>query len=261
MPERRIRLAHSYPIKEVCQALNSNKFGLREDEAKERLEKFGPNELVHEKGKSPLYYFFQQFLTPLNGILIIAALISFFAEHETDAYVIFAVILVNAIIGFSQEYNAEKAIESLKKMGAPQAEVLRRTIDEKHIEFEIPTREIVPGDLLILSVGDRVPADARLITCMNLHVDESMLTGESIPTSKKIEIIDENAGIGDRKNMVFGGTLVVQGRAKALVTKTGMNTEMGKIADIIQKTENVEVPLKKNIKKLTKMLGLLALIC
>jgi len=260
MNVKEVKKAHAMPIDEIIEQLETSKYGLYENEAKRRLDTYGTNEIVEKKGRTKMEILLKQINNPLNWILLIVAIITILIDHPQDAYVIFGVISINTIIGFIQEYKAENAIESLKKMGAPQAEVLRRTENDKDIEFEIPSRYVVPGDVLILNSGDKVPADARLFECMNLHVDESMLTGESVPVSKKTDLLKKEISIGDRKNMVFSGTLIVHGRAKAIVTKTGMQSEMGKIASIIQEAEEIEIPIKKGIKKLTKMLGLLALV-
>lgn len=260
MTEDEMEDAYSKSIAAVCSELNTNKHGLKEDEAQRRLEIYGPNEITTEKKKSSLYLFLHQFISPLNGILLIAAIISILARHLEDAYVIFGLIILNSIIGFLQEYKAENAIEKLKKMGAPEADVLRRTEQDKPIEFEIPSVQVVPGDIIILSQGDRVPADGRLITEMNLHVDESMLTGESVASSKNLDVLEEGTPIADHKNTVFAGTLIVQGRGKAIVTKTGMRTEMGKISTIMQQTKETDIPIKKNIASLTKIIGVIALL-
>ena len=261
-----IQNAHSKTIEKVLEELKTDKYGLTEKEAKNRLAVFGPNELEKGKGRGPLSIFIHQFLNPLVGILIVAALIVLIADqfdeesHIMDVYVIIGVIMINAVFGFIQEFKAEKSIEALKKMGAPEATVLRKLSNEQYREFEIPAAELVPGDIIIISTGDRIPADARLVEEMNLHCDEAMLTGESVPSSKNLNVYDEDAPVGDRKNLIFGGTLAVQGRGKAVIVATGMKTEMGKIASLIKETETKEIPIKRRINKLTKTLATLALV-
>lgn len=251
--------SHAKELEDIFNELGTDKYGLSEQEATDRLEHYGLNELKKEKGRSTLSLFLHQFINPLNGILLLAAVISIFADHLADMIVIFSVILINSVIGFIQEYKAEAALEALRKMGAPQAEVIRKDGSGKSIVFEIDAKMIVPGDITILNTGDRVPADARLMETMNLHVDESMLTGESIPVSKNLTIYEPDTPVAERKNLVYGGTLVVHGRAKSVVVNTGMSTEMGKIATLLQETEKVESPIKHRISKLTKWLGILAL--
>ncbi|MBN2155444.1 MAG: HAD-IC family P-type ATPase [Candidatus Lokiarchaeota archaeon] len=263
---RMIQNPHSKDLEELYSELTTDKYGLTTEEATKRLEIYGPNELDKGKGKSIFSLILHQFFNPLVGILLLAVIIVIIAEifdkeesHMADAYVILAVIIINAIFGFSQEYKAEKSIEALKKMGAPLANVLRKDYEKHDIEYEVEATKVVPGDILILSTGDRIPADGRLIEEMNLHCDESMLTGESLSVSKNLSLVAKDAQLGDRKNMVFGGTLIVKGRGKAIVTATGMQSEMGKIATLIQETEDVDPPIKKKINQLTKILGILAL--
>jgi Ca2+-transporting ATPase len=240
--------------------LNTDKKGLSIKEKDARLTQYGYNELKAKKKDSLLKLFIHQLVNPLNGMLFFAAIISLIADHAMDSIVIAFVILINATIGFTQEFRAEAALAALMEMSAPEATVFRQDEHEKSIEMRIKAREVVPGDILILNTGDKVPADARLIDVMNTHVDESMLTGESLPVNKHNHILESGASIGDRKNMVFSGTLITHGRAKALVVSTGMKTEMGKIADLIQETEKAVSPIKKRTSDLSKSLGLLALI-
>lgn len=259
-PEQNILAPYTKEIEDVLKELGTNKYGLSEEESAERLNIYGFNELREKKGKSVLFTFIHQFINPLNAILLFAAVISIVADHLADMIVIIAVILINSIFGFIQEHKAEAAIEALRKRGAPEAKVVRRNSSGKSIEFEIEAKRVVPGDILSLSAGDRVPADARLIEAMNVHIDESMLTGESVPVSKNLQIYNIETPMAERKNMIYGGSLVVHGRAKSAVVNTGMNTEIGKIATLIQETEKAESPIKGRIRKLTKWLGVLALI-
>jgi len=187
--------------------------------------------------------------------LIISIISSYLKEgHFTDAYVIGAVIIINALLGFSQEYKAEKSMEALKKLATPKAKVIRNGLST-----EIKASEIVPGDIILLEEGDRIPADARLIEIINLKVDESMLTGESIPVMKQTKEIRAKT-VADQKNMVFAGTIISYGRGKAVVTSTGFETEMGKIARMIGSEEKEITPLQKKLNHFGKILGLIVIV-
>jgi len=194
-------------------------------------------------------------------VLLAAAGISLLAGKTADAIVIAVVILFNTAIGFFQEYRAEEALESLKAQAAPEADVLRDCPEVRDcIELSIPTGRIVPGDIILLDAGARVPADARLIEAANLEVEEAMLTGESIAAAKTVAALEGEAlGVSDRTNLVYGGTIVTNGRGRAIVYATGAHTEMGKIATLIQETEKVQSPLQRQTSDLGKKLGLLAL--
>ena len=243
---------HALPIKKIFSELKSNMQGLSSEEAKRRLEIVGPNELVERKKITPFHIFIDQFKSFLVGLLLIASLISAFIGEAVDALAIFVIVIMNSILGFIQEYRAEKALEALKKLVTPRARVIR----EKR-EFIIPARELVPGDIIVLESGDRVPADARLLEAVNLEVDESMLTGESIPVPKDAKaILKENTPLSERKNMVYMGTMVTRGYGKAIVVATGMNTEMGKIAEMVQAIEEEKTPLMKRLDKFGKQIGL-----
>ncbi|MDI6905394.1 MAG: cation-translocating P-type ATPase [Candidatus Bathyarchaeia archaeon] len=243
---------HSMKVNEVLQALNAKIEGLSQEEAQKRLQEFGPNELKKEKRKSPVKLFFEQFTDILITILLIATVLSFAVGEVYDGIVIIAIVMACAVLGFTQEYKAEKALEALKKMTAPTATVLR---DGK--EVEIQTRDVVPGDILLLYTGDKVSADARLIEAINMKTDEAPLTGESTPVNKDVKPLPEETPVSDRRNIVFTGTVVVYGRGKALVTSTGMNTEFGKIAKMVQVTEEEETPLEKRMSHVGKWLGIL----
>lgn len=226
--------------------------GLKTKEAEKRLAEVGSNQLQQVKKISPLKIFFSQFQDFMVLVLIAATLISGMLGEVADAITILAIVLVNAILGFIQEYRAEKSLEALKQMAAPEARVLR---DGQ--QLKIAAKDLVPGDILLLEAGDRVPADARLIQAVNLEVDEAILTGESYPVRKQAEpLAEDNVGLGDRRNMVFLGTAVTQGRAKAVVTATGMATEMGQIAEMMQEVEEEETPLQKRLAQLGKWLVL-----
>ncbi|MEM7819519.1 MAG: calcium-translocating P-type ATPase, SERCA-type [Candidatus Aenigmatarchaeota archaeon] len=239
---------------ETIKELGSDIYGLTEQEAKERFKKYGPNELKEKKTKSYVQIFLEQFKSFLILILIFATIISIFLGEILDAIVIFIIIIINAFIGFYQERKAKKAIESLKKLASPQTDVIR----DKKIKT-IFARELVPGDIIILESGKKVPADARIIESMNLQVDESILTGESIPVEKDNLVLKKNLQISDRKNMLFSGTTVTYGRCKAIVVNTGMKTEIGKIADMIQEKEKPTI-LQLRLEKLGKQLGIIVII-
>jgi len=239
-------------VDEVLHALNAKMDGLSQEEAQKRLQEFGPNELKKEKRKSPFKLFLEQFTDILIIILLIATALSVAIGEVYDALVIIAIIMACAILGFTQEYKAEKALEALKKMTAPTALVLR---DKK--EVQIQTCDVVPGDVLLLYTGDKVSADSRLIEAINMKTDEAPLTGESTPVNKKVKPLLEETPVSDRRNIVFTGTVIVYGRGKAVVTSTGMNTEFGKIAKMVQVTEEEETPLEKRMAQVGKWLGIL----
>lgn len=242
-------------INETISALNSSVHGLTSDEARRRLKEFGPNELIEKKKRSPWLLLVGQFKNFLIIMLLVAIILSAILGEVIDASVIFIVVVFATVLGFVQEYRAEKAIEALKKMAAPTASVLR---DGK--EIEVPARELVPGDLILLRVGDKIPVDARLSTVVNLKTDEAPLTGESTPVEKTIEILQDEIGIGDRRNMVFMGTSVVYGRGTAIVTSTGMATEFGKIAAMLQEVEQERTPLQVSLDRTGRWIAIWILI-
>ncbi|MFA5835902.1 MAG: cation-translocating P-type ATPase [Bellilinea sp.] len=232
------------------------KTGLDPAEAEQRLQTHGPNELVDRGLKSPWKILWEQVTEVMVLILIIAAGISFFLGENLDAIVILIIVILNAILGFTQEYKAEQAMAALKKMAVPKVKVRR---GGRLLTAE--ARILVPGDIIQLDAGDAVPADCRLVEAFNLRVQESVLTGESEPVEKIIELLDrENLGVGDRRNMVFMGTVTTFGRGVAMVTSTGMNTELGKIADLIQTVGNEPTPLQKRLSQLGKGLAMAALV-
>ncbi len=243
---------------EVLKELNTDHHqGLSQKEASERLGTYGYNELEKEERISPLTIFFNQFKNILILILMIAIVLSALVGEVVDAAIIAIIVLFCALLGFIQEYRAERALEALKKMLTPTITVLRGGREE-----EIPSRELVPGDLLLLEAGDKIPADARLIETHSLRCDEAPLTGESVPVSKGVMPVPVEARVGDQKNMVFTGTTVTFGRAKAVVTSTGMNTEFGKIAREVISVEAEKTPLEKRTAEIGKWLGIIALgIC
>jgi Ca2+-transporting ATPase len=242
---------------DIIRSLQSTRAGLSATEAGSRLRRYGPNQLEGRKKTPPVLVFLAQFLSPLIYILLIAAVISIVVGHFMDAWVILAVLVLNAVIGFVQETRAEKAMEALIRMAAPQANVRRGGSIR-----EVPAREIVPGDILLLETGDKVPADARLIEASNLKVNESILTGESVPVDKYTRSLAGEMPVAERKNMVFMGTVVTYGRAVAVAVQTGMATEIGKIATGIQEVKPEKTPLQKSIAKLSRyLIGIFLGVC
>ncbi len=253
---------HALEAQEALSKQNSSKAGLSSTEAAERINKYGPNQLAAGKKTSPVKILLGQFKSPLIIILLAAAIVSLatplFAAteetHQIDAFIILIIVIISAVLGFVQEYRAEKALDALTKMLTPITTVLR---DGK--EVQVATKDIVPGDILVLKEGDKVAADARIIEANNLQVNEAPLTGESVPVEKGTEKVAKDAAILDKTNMVFSGTAVTCGKAKALVISTGMNTEFGKIAGQVSAVEKKETPLEKRTKEVGKWLGLAAL--
>lgn len=242
---------------ETLRELGSTQEGLSQVEAQERLNRYGLNELRKERKSSPVKMFLQQFADVLIIILLAAISLSIAIGEWLDALVIIAIVLATAILGFVQEFRSEKAVEVLKKMVAPTAIVVREGKEAK-----VPASNIVPGDILFLYTGDKVSADARLIESVNLKIDEASLTGESSPVRKTVDAIGENVPISDRSNMVFTGTIIVYGRGRGVTTSTGMNTEFGKIAKMVQTERQQETPLEKRTKSVGKWIGILSVaIC
>lgn len=225
--------------------------GLAAPEAAKRKKEFGPNELKERAGTNPVLMFLSEFNDVLILILLAAAVISAYLGEWLDASAIFIVVLLNAIIGFVQEYRAERAIEALKKLVSPGARVIR----DGH-EMRILARDLVPGDIVILEAGDRIPADCRLLETATTLCDESTLTGESTPVAKDANAsVADGSAVADRENMAFMGTALVHGRAKGLVVATGMRTEFGRIAKMMQEVEHEDTPLQKRLEVLAKQLG------
>jgi Ca2+-transporting ATPase len=239
---------------DALSALRSGREGLVPAEAQKRLGRYGANELVEKRGISPWSIFLQQFKSFLIIILIIAVVLSAVLGEVADAIIIGIIILFASGLGFFQEYRAERAMEALRKMAAPTASVRR---DGK--EVEIPARELVPGDIIILRTGDRIAADARLIEAVNLKTSEAPLTGESTPVEKKDAVINSEVPVGDLRNMVYMGTAVIDGRGVAVVTATGMNTEFGKIAGLLQAVKAERTPLEINLDRTGKWIAIGAL--
>ena len=256
---------HSMSEDEVLEALKTSRNGLSAEEAGKRLLEYGPNKLISKGGVSPIKIFLNQFKDIFVLMLMAAIIISIvmaFAKPEppamedyADALTIGAIVILNAIVGFVQEYRSEKAIEAMRKLTAPKATVIR----DGH-SIVIPAEEVVPGDILVLETGDRVAADARLIEVVELKTNEAVLTGESTPVEKRLGTLPENTPVSDRRNMVFMATHVVYGRGKAVVTSTGMKTEFGKIAELVQEMEEEETPLKAKLERFAKKLGAIVIV-
>jgi len=240
---------------ELYKELKTDRNGLSADESRKRVSQYGHNRLEEKPGKSPLLIFFEQFTNILILILIVAAVISAFIGDLTDTIVILAIVLLNAVIGFFQEYRAERALAALKKLEIPAATIIR---DGKH--QQIPATEIMPGDIVVLTAGEIVPADIRLIESPNLMIDESSLTGESTPVEKSTNIISEETSLADRRNMTFKGTVITYGRGVGVVVTTGMSTELGRIAYLLQETEKIKTPLQIKLDVMGKRLAVAALL-
>ncbi len=247
---RESRSWHSLAIRNVISKLGSDLSGLREEEARSRLGQFGYNELEREKKPSSVAVFLRQFKNVLVIILLAAALISFALGETVDAAVILGIVFAVSLLGFFQEYRAERALEALKRMAALTATVIRGGV-----ESEIPARELVPGDIVVLSVGDKGPADLRLIEAVNLRVDESALTGESVPSEKGIDPVPKDAPLAERLCVVYAGTVVSYGRGKGVVFSTGQQTEFGKIASMMRAAPKVKTPLELRIERVGRLLG------
>jgi len=244
-------------IDEVMRTLNADRKGLTSEEAEKRLRKYGYNELMERKGVTAFQIFLNQFKDIFVIILLIAIFLSFIVGEHIDALTISAIVVLNAVVGFSQEYKSEKAMEAMKKLTAPRARVLRNGK-----EVVIPAREVVPGDIILLEAGDRVAADGRLLEVAELKTNEAVLTGESTPVEKSLETLKAETPVADRKNMVFMGTYLTYGRGKAVITSTGMNTEFGKIAEMVQTVEEEDPPLKIKLARFAKKLGkIIVIIC
>ncbi|MEW6657277.1 MAG: cation-translocating P-type ATPase [Thermodesulfobacteriota bacterium] len=246
---------YTLSAEQVLEIFDTGPAGLSASQTRERLEQYGPNELAPPKKISPWTIFFRQFQNLLIIILIAATGISFFLGEHLDAYVIMVIILACTVLGFVQEYRAEQAAAALQKLAAPEATVLRE--GKEHV---VPAREVVPGDVLVLHTGDKIAADGRLLEAVNLKADESLLTGESTSVGKATDPLPEpNVPVADRKNMVFGGTVVTYGRGKAVVAATGMKTEFGAIARMLGEVPQEKTPLEERMASIGLVLSILCL--
>ncbi len=236
---------HNLDIDQIFLELKTSTAGLSAEEASQRLGSHGFNIIESRDRPMPLSIFFRQFLNPLVYILVVAASIKAYVRGPLDALVIVGVLLFMAIVGFIQEMRAESAMRSLLRLAAPKAKVLRNG------SFQIiESRLIVPGDIIILETGDKIPADARLIEAVNLKVNESSLTGESLPIVKNTDTLAQDVPLAERKNMVFMGTPIAYGRGKAVVVATGMKTEIGRIAGAVRAIRKDKTSLQKSIDHL-----------
>ncbi len=243
--------AHTKTVKEILDHYQVDpEKGFSDEQAKKSLEIHGLNELQEKNKISPITIFFLQFKSFIVYILIFAVAISFIAKEYIDASLILGILVLNAFLGFIQEYKAEKAIEELRKLSSLKAKVMR----SGQIKM-IDTKELVPGDIILVEEGSKIPADARIIETINLETMEAALTGESDPSSKIESVLNRELAIGERKNIIFASTVVTKGRAKAIIVSTGMNTEIGKIAGMISTLQKEETPLQKKLESLGKKMG------
>ncbi len=247
---------HALSADEAFQNVQSQPEGLSPAEAAERMLRYGPNELQAAHRVSPWEILLEQFKNVLILILLGATALSLFLGHGIESIVIAVIVLLAVVLGFVQEYRAERAIEALRQMAAPTATVVR-----EGIELKVAAKELVPGDVILLHTGDRVPADARLLEAINLQVEEAALTGESVPVEKHIQPLESgDLPVGDRRNMVYAGTAVTYGRGRGLVVSTAMQTEFGKIAQLLQTIETGKTPLQHNLDKVGTVLARAAFV-
>ncbi|MBI5072628.1 cation-translocating P-type ATPase [Candidatus Woesearchaeota archaeon] len=237
-------------VSAVQRSFETNENGLSPLAVQDRLKKYGCNIIKEQKKIHPFLIFLRQFQSVVVHILLGAVIISFFLGNYIDASVIISILIFNAVFGFVQEYKAEKSIEALRKLASLKAKVIRAGEVQ-----EIDAKELVPGDLLLLEEGDKIPADARLVECIRLKAQEAALTGESQAVEKHIRELSGTLALGDQKNMVFSGTIITSGRGKAIITGTGMQTEIGKIATLLEETEEQQTPLQKKLDNTGKMMG------
>jgi len=246
---------HVFPPGKTLKVLDAGAGGLEISESQKRRREYGLNELDTREGPSPLKILLNQFKNPLVGLLLLAVLVSFMVGHDLDALMILAIVVVNAILGFTQDWKAERAIEAMSALFVRHARVLRKGEEEI-----IDAKLLVPGDIIIVEAGDEVPADARLIDVADLQVSEAPLTGESLPIYKKTDAISKSTPLPERNNMIFAGTLAMNGWAKAVVVATGMRTELGKIAGLTQKVEKRKTHTEEMLGALTRRLMILFLV-
>jgi len=242
---------HSLTIESCLRELKTSATGLTREEAEKRLKKYGPNKLEEEKPLGRLTILLSQFKSPLIYVLLAAAIISFFLREYVDAGVIAGAVILNTIIGFFQENKANRALSKLREMVEHKALVLR---DGR--EIVVDSSQLTIGDIIILQVGNRAPADGRVIEANNLQVNEANLTGESVPSSKSADKLSKGAALADQENMIFGSTIIVRGNGKAVVTSIGAKSEIGKIATLVKATEEEKTPLQLRLLRLSKFLGL-----
>ena len=250
------RAWHALPLEATFGHLESAPSGLSGAEASRRLGVYGPNELQGELRVSPWTLLLAQFKNVLILILLVAIVLSAFLGHVVEAVAIAVIVLFAVLLGFVQEYRADRALQALQRMAAPLARVFR---DGR--ETEIPARDLVPGDVILVHTGDKIPADARLLEAINLQIEEASLTGESVPVEKRISPpVDRESALGDRLNMAYAGTAATYGRGRGVVVATGMETEFGKIAQMLQTVEICKTPLQIDLDRLGRTLAKAAFV-
>jgi len=243
---------HDLSTANTLESLGTSTKGLSSAEAGLRSKKFGLNNLPQEKKLSATWLFFQQFNNPLIYVLLFALILSFATAHFVDGWIVLVVILVSGVVGFLQEYKADKALAHLSEMVKYKTRVVRNGE-----EVVVDQEKIVPGDIIVLSPGDKIPADSRLLEAQNLEIIEAALTGESFPSKKSTTILSQNTSLADRKNMVFMGTVVARGKAKAVVVATGIHTELGHVANLVKEVKSGQTPLQKQLADFGKTMGLI----
>lgn len=245
-----IQLAHSLPIEKINDILQTNQSqGLSESDIAERIKMYGLNRYEEQEQKSIFLLLFEQFKSPIILLLVIAAGFSFTFQHLIEGFSIIGVIFITAALGFFMELQARRSMKALKSMDVSRSKVWR-----DNSLHEVPSEKIVPGDILVLEAGDVVQADGRLLEINQFEIDESPLTGESLPVAKKLEVLEQNVSLADQLNMVFKGTSVIKGNAKVLITGTALHTELGKITSLVENAEQVDTPLEKKLQGLTTKL-------
>ena len=246
---------YNYSVKKTFDEFKTSEKGLSQKEVEKRLGKYGLNEIKEKKKISLFQIFFSQFKSPLIYILLFAIIITLLIGEYVDSMIISIIVIVNAVLGFAQEYKAEKSIEALKKLTSLKATVVRDGREER-----ILAKELVPGDIIILEEGEKIPADARLLESISLETHESALTGESTSVAKEINSIKGKKSIAEQQNMIFSGTIITKGRGKAVVIRTGMKTEIGKIAEMMQSEKKEQTPLQVTLAKFGKVLGIAGVV-
>ena len=245
-------------VNSILKKFNVNKkTGLKSKQVVSQRKKHGSNKITERKPVSRFKILIQQFKSPLMYILVIAAIVTVFLDHATDSIIIFAAVALNAVVGYLQEFKAMNTLEQLRKILKVKAIVIRNGHEK-----EIPQEEIVPGDIVVLQSGQKIPADGRIVQLNNLSVNEASLTGEWLPAKKYIESIKKEVPLADRNNMVFMGTIVETGRGLCVVTATGQNTEFGKIAQLVQDTKESKTPFQIKIEMFSKKVSIfIVIIC
>ena len=248
-----IEFPHAEGVEKIAQLVQANQqSGLTEQEVQERIKDYGLNSYKEQKQKNVFLILLSQFKSPIVLLLVVAAGFSFFFEHWIEGFAVIGVLFITAALGFFMELQARRSMNALKQMDVSVSKVVR-----DNSVVEIPSERIVPGDILLVEAGDIVPADGRLFELNQLEADESALTGESLPVAKKVEPLEKNVGIADQVNMIFKGTAIVKGNAKAIITGTGLHSELGKITSLVETAEQSVTPLEKKLQGLTKKLMLI----